>query len=903
MVSLPDGLNWLPTFALDRVSDFVIITDSGFAAEDGPHMVYVNRALIDATGYSEEELIGRSPRIFQGPDTDRDTLSRIKNALLASETVSAEVLNYTKSGRPYWSELNIAPIRDDAGTVVFFVSIQRDVTAQRLLTETHEVERQLFAAGEKIGDIGTWRFDVGERRVLWSDGAYKVFGLENAQAPMTVEDHLSFLEPADRAAMTALMDRCIDKAIPFEREVAGTSPDGERLHLAIRGEALKDGHGETIAVVGAIRDVTAQRQLREALNDAVTNNRKMERQFANARLAAKIGIFDYSVGHDLQFWSDELLEMTGLSGHPFPAPAEAFVTGIDPADRPLFDKLLARAIECGESYNVTVRFHRPDGRCMHMNIIAEVQDVSDDRRIIGIARDVTEEVEASALLKLQEERFQIIAETVSDVLWDYEIEKDVLWVSPNWPEKLGLADESSPFVAARWVDFVAKKDREPTWASLLQALKSDSPHWRFQFGLVDARGAHADVEINAAIMRHSNGRAYRMLGNLRNVTQEKLQQEGLTRSRALEAVGQMTGGVAHDFNNLLMIIQGNAELLALSTLNDEDRESIQLITKASEAAANLTARLLSFSGQTRLNNSSINVRELLSDLLPLLKSGLTSVITIKHNIPEDIWNIEVDANALEQAIINLAVNARDAMPMGGTIELIARNEVVSDQMVGADCDLAPGRYICISISDNGEGMTKDVISKACEPFFTTKDVGKGTGLGLSSVYGFVRQSGGALQIYSELGHGSTIKLYFPVSKTTEFKQHTANQFAAETLVYGRRVLVVEDQPEVRSHVEKLLVRAGFEVATAEHGQAAIDLLAAGEHFDVLFTDIVMPGGINGVQLAERATQITPGVKVLFTSGFPASAFEEVGVNAWEGFDLLQKPYKAADLINAIRALG
>lgn len=263
----------------------------------------------------------------------------------------------------------------------------------------------------------------------------------------------------------------------------------------------------------------------------------------------------------------------------------------------------------------------------------------------------------------------------------------------------------------------------------------------------------------------------------------------------------------------------------------------------------------------------------------------------------------MDANALEQAIINLAVNARDAMPMGGMIELAACNKVVSDDMVGANCDLAPGRYVCIAISDNGEGMSKEVMSKACEPFFTTKEVGKGTGLGLSSVYGFVRQSGGALQIYSELGHGSTIKLYFPVSKGGARMQHAPHKLSGEPPVQGRRVLVVEDQPEVRSHVEKLLMRAGFEVATAEHGQAAIDILAAGERFDVLFTDIVMPGGINGVQLAGHATQVIPRIKVLFTSGFPASAFEEVGVNAWEGFDLLQKPYKATDLINAIRALG
>ena len=779
MGKLSAGFDWLPVFALDRVSDYVIVTDADFALPDGPRIIFVNRALVEATGYSEAELIGRSPRIFQGEGTDRATLGRIKQALLAGESVREEVLNYTKSGHPYWTELNIAPVTAPSGDIQLFLSVQRDITEQR--------------------------------------------------------------------------------------------------------------------------------QVAAALTQSLNRQSWVERHFASARLAARIGVFDYSVGQDLQYWSDELIEMTGLAADTFPAPSERFIDGIDKADRPLFDALLTRAVEQGEDYSITVQFRRPDGRAMHMHIIAEVHDDEDgDRRIVGIARDVTEEVAASTRLRMQEERFRIIAGSVSDVLWDYHIAQDEFWVSPDWAAKLGLVQGTAPFVPARWVDSLAPEHRAATWNSLIAALKSRDESWRHEFAIVDDAGTAATIAINATILRGDDGRAYRMLGNLRNVTHEKREQEGRTRARALEAVGKMTGGIAHDFNNLLMIIQGNAEILGLSALDAQDREAVQLIARASEAAANLTAKLLSFSGQTRLDNACLDIRDLMTSLVPLLQSGLTSHFAVKTDIAADIWTITVDAGALEQAIINLAVNARDAMPQGGTITIAAHNHVADEDMIGASHDLAAGRYVCISVTDSGEGMSAATIAKACEPFFTTKEVGKGTGLGLSSAYGFVRQSGGALHIYSEQGRGSIIKLYLPVGPDSASPCAKVADGASEPLPAGRRVLVVEDQPEVRSHVEKLLRRAGFAVTSADNAPNALAILDqvrdGKDRFDVLFTDVIMPGGMNGVQLAAAAARIAPDMKVLFTSGFPASAFEDVGITAWESFDLLQKPYKSADLVQAMKAL-
>lgn len=904
MVQLPNDLNWLPVFALDRISDFVIITDADLDDPEGPHIIYVNRAVIETTGYEEHELLGRSPRIFQGARPDKSTKARVRSSLRDGLPLRETVVNYTKCGRRYWTELNIAPLRDTEGNIVYFLSIQRDVTEQRKALEELERDRRFVVAGEKIGKIGTWGYDLDESKVLWSDGTYEIFDWEKGETPPTMERMLEFFSPENREIMADLLERCITLQEPYQWETSAVTAKGSSVLLVVRGEPLKGQDGRTKAIVGAIRDVTDEKRTVETLDQTLSRTRMLERHFASARAAAKIGIFDYSISEDLQYWSVELLDMTGLTDRAFPAPAETFISRIDAADRPQFDALFARAVEHGEDYNITVRFHRPDGRVVHMQIVAEVRDIDGDRRIVGIARDVTKEVEASNLLLREKVRFEIIADTVSDVLWDSEIDRNVWWVSPNWPQKLGLAFDGSEFIPDRWTDYICESDRARAKESLRAALKSGRSRWRGEFKVDDVDGSRVDVEINATILRRPDGWAYRMLGNLRNITSENRQREGTTRSRALEAVGKMTGGIAHDFNNLLMIIQGNAEMLALSPLQEEDRNSVQLIAKASYAAADLTARLLSFSGQVRLKSTNVDLRDLLVGLEPLLRSGLTSAVELKLSVAEEIWDVEVDAGALEQAIINLAVNARDAMPNGGTLKLACENHVVSEEMAAGATGLRLGRYVRITISDTGVGMTEDVLAKACEPFFTTKDVGKGTGLGLSTVFGFARQSGGGLQIESEVGKGTTISLYLPASKGD---LGMADQVASKATPHpgskGLRVLVVEDQPEIRAHVEKLLIRAGYSVASAQDAQTALDILKFDTNYDILFTDVVMPGGINGVQLAAAALKIIPNIKILYTSGFPASAFDEIGVDGGEDLAILSKPFKSAELLHAINQLA
>jgi PAS domain S-box-containing protein len=642
--------------------------------------------------------------------------------------------------------------------------------------------------------------------------------------------------------------------------------------------------------------------MQNALSDSLLQQETVERHFASARKAAKIGLFDYSVEHDLIYWSDELFEMTGLDPEEFPAVSAQLRQRIDPEDLPEFEARFTRALEQGEGTIMTVRFHRPDRTIVRIEIIAELRETVAGRRMVGIARDVTSELTAAEKLMRQEERFRIIADTLSDVLWDFDLESRTFWATPNWPSKLGLAIDPAAFDPMKWSSVIIEEDRKEAEAALADAIMLGSSRWQSTFRVREPDGRLEHIEIKAAILRREEGGVHRILGNVRNVTLEKQALEGSSRSRALEAVGQMTGGVAHDFNNLLMIIQGNAELLAMSELNEDDQESVELIGKASRSAAELTNRLLAFSGQTRLNTARVEVHEAIAQIGPLLKSGLTESVRLMTHVSEDCWDIEVDQNELEQAIINLAVNARDAMPAGGTVEVRCDNRVITDAQAGADLGLKAGRYVCISVIDDGVGMSEEVIARAFDPFFTTKEFGRGTGLGLSSVYGFAQQSGGTIEIDSEPGRGTRVSILLPVSEGLTAPSEARPDAHAAPVPQGARILVVEDQEEVRRHVVKLLTRAGFVVECAQDASSALELLSSDARFDLMFTDIIMPGGVNGVELCEKARALLPDLRVLFTSGFPASALDHLKAADHEKVQLLNKPYRGSDLIAMVSGI-
>ncbi|KQN71973.1 histidine kinase [Sphingomonas sp. Leaf62] len=392
-----------------------------------------------------------------------------------------------------------------------------------------------------------------------------------------------------------------------------------------------------------------------------------------------------------------------------------------------------------------------------------------------------------------------------------------------------------------------------------------------------------------------------------DVTRRRDAEEGLRQAQKMEAVGQLTGGIAHDFNNLLTVIQGFTDVVLTQVERSGEKpidparttRSLRAVAEAAERGAELTQQLLAFSRKQKLSGRVTNIDDLIANLLPMLKRTIRSTpIDIDVRPCGSDCNARIDPVQAETAILNILMNARDAMPDGGTVTIAAEHKCID----GTDerfADARAGQYIGLSIADTGSGMAPDVLARAAEPFFTTKDQGKGTGLGLSMVYGFMKQSNGALRIESGEGKGTTVHLLFPAATDAAEPIRRGLTHSGREPRGDETVLVVEDQPDIGDLAESILNDVGYRVVRAGNGPEAIDILDMGTAIDLLFTDLIMPGGMNGVMLAREAKRQRPRLKVLLTTGYAEASIERVDARGTE-FDLIGKPYKRADLIARIR---
>jgi PAS domain S-box-containing protein len=380
-------------------------------------------------------------------------------------------------------------------------------------------------------------------------------------------------------------------------------------------------------------------------------------------------------------------------------------------------------------------------------------------------------------------------------------------------------------------------------------------------------------------------------------------QEQLMASQKMEAVGQLSGGIAHDFNNLMMIVLGNLETVQRQARELAGSTNLQrALTNAmrgAQRAAALTSRLLAFSRRQALDPKPLDVNKFIQGAVEFLQRSLGETVQVEAVGAAGLWRIEVDPNHLESALVNLAINARDAMPRGGKLTIEASNVFADDDYVRMNPEIAQGAYVVICVSDSGAGMTRDILNRAFEPFFTTKEPGQGTGLGLSQVYGFVKQSGGHIKIYSEPGEGTSVKMYFPRMIRDSIDEEEPENVVAEG-ESGETILVVEDDDDLRAYLVEILRGLKYSVLSAPTGQAALTTLIQDEkRVDLLLTDVVMPG-MNGRELARKAQALRPGLPVLYMSGYSRNAIVHHG-RLDGGVDVVQKPLTQSQLATRIRA--
>ena len=784
-------------------------------------------------------------------------------------------------------------------------SLREQVRQYQVLATEFGKERERLVTAQAVAKVGSWETDLRTLEVSWSEETYRIFGADPTSFKPSHQSFLRLVHPDDRsmvdeafqASLSARDTRSLDHRIQLA--------DGQIKYVNETWRIFADELGSARAV-GTCQDISERQLINERL-------RESEARLERAQEITGIGSWEVDVQQGSVTLSKQMYIIHGL---PSDYSKQRDIESLICADRKKAASWFRQLLAGRNPEPLEAQILRHDG---HVRIVNnEARPFFDPKgrviKISGTQRDITAAKQADRDLR-QSQLHLDLAQKVASIgsaaidfrtgKWDWSDETFRIY-----GVKRGSFTPSFEGLAA----LVHPDDRDELFSAPSLAQQGITPP-PIEYRIIRPDGVERILRREAALVRDDAGEVLGIVGTVRDVTdlraaerEKEMLQAQLRQAQRLEAVGQITGGVAHDFNNLLTVILGNAEVIEKHLAeNSALRELAELTRIAAERGAELTRQLLAFSRQQPLDPKSINIGELVLGMDKLLKRVLGERVNIEAVYGAELWNALVDASQLENALLNLAVNARDAMPDGGRLIIETKNvhlENADDfgelHIWADDLDTQTGQYVLISVSDTGIGMDAATRLQAFDPFFSTKDVGKGSGLGLSMVYGFVKQSKGHVRILSELGRGTTVELYLPKANEAVATPKSEGDY---TPVFGgiEMILVVEDDELVRRQLTSQLKALGYKVVSANDGVEALKLLKGPTHFDLLFTDVVMPRGINGFQLAEEAAKLRPSLPVLFTSGYAESAVMREG-RLDPGFNLLQKPYRRSELAAKLRAI-
>ena len=816
---------------------------------------------------------------------------------LAGEVLSCEEDPFDRAdGTTDWVRWELRPWRNAGGTIGGIIMFTELVTEKkRALIDLEESRQFLNAVLENIQD-GIVVCDAEGRLNLFNRATRELHGLpEKPVRPEALAEHYD-LYLADGTTRMTPADIPLLRALNGERvrdvEMVVAPKTGTPRRLLASGQAMFAQDGRKLGAVVSMHDITERAR-------AVRRLAESERRYRDLYNNTPVMLHSIDKEGRLISVSDYWLDQLGYSrDEVIGRKSTDFLT--EESRRYATDVVLPAFMRSGSCRDVEYQFIRKNGAVLDLLVSAITEHAADGsvERSLAVLTDVTRRKQAERALVQSEQRFRGAFQTATHGI--ALVAPDGRWLAVNDALCRMVGYSDAELLRIDFQTITHPDDLDADLDHVRQVLAGEVRSYQMEKRYIHKDGQTIWILQSVSLVRAPDGSPIHFVSQIVDLTERRRAEEQLRQAQKLEAVGQLTGGLAHDFNNLLAAVMGNLQLVERSLGDDEkSKRRVRAALDATRRGADLTRRLLAFSRRQALEPKTLDVNELVIGMDKLLSRTLGEAVELQTRCVDDVWLCTADPSQLESAVLNLAINARDAMPDGGKLTIETANASLDRDYTARHDEVTPGDYVLVAVSDTGVGIPEPLLDRVLQPFFTTKPPGKGTGLGLSMVFGFVKQTGGHMKIYSEESYGTTVKMYLPrdcVSAASPIR----TQVEEVAPVGGHEtILVVEDDPAVRQTAVDLLADLGYRVLTAENAPAALRLLDAHDDISLLFSDVVMPGGMNGLDLAARVRLEHPDLRILHTTGYAEFAASRNGHAQLSG-DLISKPYRREDLARKIR---
>ncbi len=842
--------------------------------------------------YGTEIVIGGNRLDYMTVTEDRQKVKEIIDRSLRGEYVVMERYWGREAAARHFLRTSHSPITAENGAVVGVAGLAQDLTQDKQIENALLQSEEGLQEAQHLGRIGSWEWNAQTDVIKWSAQYYKIYKVDPSKRPPGYEEHLKAYEPESAKRLDGAVKKSLATGEPYALDLELAGPKKNRRWVTARGEPIYDESRQIIGIRGTAQDITERKRAEEELSSR-------EEQLKAVYNAIPDLVFRLNGnGAFLDYKADE----RDLYVQPQKIKGSRIREVLPPDVAELIEKNIKAAVETHKMQSLDYKLTFPGKGVQYF----EARMVpAGTNEVVVFVRNITDRRQILEQLRQKEEQLSLIFNNVVDPIFNLQVEPNNIFrfieVNKALLSHTGLTKEQ--VIGKDFREVVPKPAHELVLQKYSEAMETRSPVYWEEVSEFPTGKRHGEMSLSPIF--NSEGLCTNLIQTVHDVTERRVLEEKqksleaqLVEAQKLESIGRLAGGVAHDYNNVLAVVLGYSQLIG-KRLDKEDplRRHMETIESAAKKGASLTRQLLAFARREVILPKPFNPNDAIPSLTKLLRRTIGEDIDVRFIPGSKTWNISMDPTQFDQILLNLATNARDAIGGAGNIVIETNNFTLKEGEVIGRMDMKGGDYVVIAFTDDGKGMSNEIMQKIFEPFFTTKPTGQGTGLGLSTVYGIVKQNGGAINVYSEENVGTTFRIYLP-RYYGELIQGDAEE---ETLDLSgtETILIVEDQAELLELAKNILEEHGYKVLTALNPREGILLSEAYVGtIDLLLTDVVMPD-LNGRQLQDRIVSMRPNIKTVFMSGYTADVIATRGVLD-EGVDFIQKPFTPYDFSKKIR---